>query len=167
GGLWPMDDTAVVGPRTRPVAAAALHLDRAVGPHPLDPNSLPHPGFSYREVLPRLPQGLRIAYAPDLGYAVVQSDVAEVVGEAVHAFEALGHHVELLKDGPPEPGRDWGLMGVFQLLGRLDPLLPDREHEFGRGFIANVKLGVQMTAPRYAAFRRRREELNRWCAEVF
>src|SRR5690606_38066561 len=99
--LWPMDDTAVVGPLTRTVEDAALHLDLTVGPHPLDPNSLPHPGFSYREVLPRLPQGLRIAYAPDLGYAVVQSDVAEVVGEAVHAFEALGHHVELLKDGPP------------------------------------------------------------------
>jgi aspartyl-tRNA(Asn)/glutamyl-tRNA(Gln) amidotransferase subunit A len=165
--LWPMDDTAVVGPLTRTVEDAALHLDLSVGAHPLDPNSLPHPGLSYREALPRLPDGLRVGYSPDLGYAVVQSDVAEVVGEAVHAFESLGHHVELVKDGPPEPGRDWGLMGVFQMLGRLDPFLPEREHEFGRGFIANVKLGVQMTPVRFAAFRRRREELNRWCAELF
>jgi aspartyl-tRNA(Asn)/glutamyl-tRNA(Gln) amidotransferase subunit A len=165
--LWPMDDTAVVGPLTRTVEDAALHLDLTIGAHPLDPNSLPHPGLSYREVLARCPDGLRIAFSPDLGYAVVQSDVAEVVGEAVQAFETLGHRVELIRGGPPEPGRDWGLIGVFQLLGRLGELLPEREHEFGRGFIANVKLGTQMTPERFAAFRRRREELNRWCAGLF
>ena len=165
--LWPMDDTAVVGPLTRSVEDAALHMDVTVGAHPLDPNSLPHPGLSYRQVLARLPDGLRIGFSPDLGYAVVQSDVAEVVGEAAHVFEQLGHAVEFVKGGPPEPGRDWGLMGVFQLLGRLDEFLPHRESEFGRGFINSVKLGVQMTPPRFAAFRRRREELNRWCAEIF
>jgi aspartyl-tRNA(Asn)/glutamyl-tRNA(Gln) amidotransferase subunit A len=165
--LWPMDDTAVVGPLTRTVEDAALHLDMVAGVHPLDPNSLPHPGLSYREVLPRLPDGLRIGYSPDLGYAVVQSDVADVVGEAVHVFEQLGHAVEFVKGGPPEPGRDWGLMGAFQLLGRLDGFLPHRESEFGRGFIKGVKLGAQMTAARFAAFRERREELNRWCAAIF
>jgi len=165
--LWPMDDTAVVGPLTRSVEDAALHMDVTVGAHPLDPNSLPHPGLSYREVLPRLPAGLRIGFSPDLGYAIVQSDVADVVGEAVHVFEQLGHAVDFVKGGPPEPGRDWGLMGVFQLLGRLGEFLPHREAEFGRGFIHNVKLGVQMTPARFAAFRQRREELNRWCAEVF
>ena len=165
--LWPMDDTSVVGPLTRTVEDAALHMDLTVGVHPLDPNSLPHPGLSYREVLQRLPAGLRIGYSPDLGYAVVQSDVAEIVGEAVHVFESLGHHLELVKGGPPEPGRDWGLMGVFQLLGTLDEYLPAREGEFGRSFLSNVKLGVEMTPLRFAQFRRRREELNRWCADYF
>ena len=165
--LWVMDDTAGHGPLTRTVEDAALHLDLTVGAHPLDPNSLPHPGFSYREVLSRLPDGLRVGYAADLGYAVVQSDVADAVGEAVHVFEQLGHPVEFVRGGPPEPGRDWGLMGVFQLLGQLEEFLPDREHEFGRGLINNVKLGVQMTPDRFAVYRRRREELNRWCAEIF
>jgi len=165
--MWVMDDTAGVGPLTRTVEDAALHLDVTVGAHPLDPNSLPHPGLSYREILPRLPSGLRIGFAPDLGYAVVQSDVADAVGEAVPTFETLGHHVELVKGGPPEPGRDWGLMAVFLLLGRIDPLLPEHESEFGRGLLANAKLGVQMTPKRFAEYRKRREELNRWCAEIF
>jgi aspartyl-tRNA(Asn)/glutamyl-tRNA(Gln) amidotransferase subunit A len=165
--LWPMDDTAVVGPLTRTVEDAALHMDLVVGAHPLDPNSLPHPGLSYREVLRRLPAGLRIGFSPDLGYAVVQSDVADIVGDAVPTFETLGHHVELVRGGPPEPGRDWGLMGVFQLLGRLGRYLPEREQEFGRGFINNVKLGTQMTPERFAGYRQRREELNRWCADIF
>jgi aspartyl-tRNA(Asn)/glutamyl-tRNA(Gln) amidotransferase subunit A len=165
--FWIMDDTAGHGPLTRTVEDATLHLDAVVGAHPLDPNSLPHPGLSYREVLKRLPAGVRIGYAADLGYAVVQSDVADVVGEAVHVFEELGHSVDLVRGGPPEPGRDWGLMGVYQLLGQLGEFLPDREHEFGRGLIHNVKLGVQMTPARFATFRKRREELNRWCADIF
>jgi aspartyl-tRNA(Asn)/glutamyl-tRNA(Gln) amidotransferase subunit A len=166
-GFWAMDDTSVVGPLARSVEDAALHLDLVVGPHPLDPNSLPHPGLSYVEVLRRCPDALRIGFSPDLGYAVVQSDVADVVGEAVAAFETLGHRVDLVKGGPPEPGRDWGLIGVFQLLGELGALLPEREAEFGRGFLAAVRMGDQMTPERFAAFRRRREELNRWCAELF
>ena len=165
--LWPMDDTAVPGPLTRTVEDAALHMDLVVGAHPLDPNSLPHPGLSYREILSRLPAGLRIGFSPDLGYAVVQSDVADVVGEAVPTFETLGHHVELVRGGPPEPGRDWGLMGVFQLLGELAEFIPDREDEIGRGLLANIKLGSQMTPDRFASYRKRREELNRWCAGIF
>ena len=76
--LWVMDDTAAYGPLTRTVEDAALFLDLAAGPDPRDPNSLPHPGISYRAVLADLPRGLRVGYSPDLGYAVVQSDVAEV-----------------------------------------------------------------------------------------
>ncbi len=165
--LWAMDDTSVVGPLTRSVEDAALHLDLTVGAHPLDPNSLPHPGLSYRERLRALPDHLRIAFSPDLGYAVVQSDVAERVAEAVRVFEKLGHAVEPLAAGPPEPARDWGLINVFQLLGHLSPLLPEHESEFGRAFLWAVKQGARMTPERYAEFRRRREELNRWCADLF
>jgi aspartyl-tRNA(Asn)/glutamyl-tRNA(Gln) amidotransferase subunit A len=165
--LWTMDDTAVHGPLTRTVEDAALHLDTVVGAHPLDPNSLPHPGISYRAVLRDLPGRLRFGFSPDLGYAVVQSDVAEVVAKAARAFEELGHSVELLDDGPPEPGEDWGLSGAWELLARLSPLLPDREADFGRGFISGVKMGRHMDAERWGAFRRRREELNRWCAAAF
>jgi aspartyl-tRNA(Asn)/glutamyl-tRNA(Gln) amidotransferase subunit A len=165
--LWVMDDTAVHGPLTRTVEDAALHMDVAVGPHPLDPNSLPHPGLSYRQILRDLPAGLRIGYAPDLGYAVVQSDVAEVAADAAQAFRELGHHVEPVVGGPPEPGWDWGFQGAFEMLSKLHPLLPEHEADFGRSFIAGVKAAEKMSADRWGSIRRRREELNRWCAEVF
>lgn len=165
--LWTMDDTAVHGPLTRTVEDAALHLDCVVGAHPLDPNSLPRPDLSYRAVLRDLPPGLRLGFSPDLGYAVVQSDVAEVVAKAARSFAELGHSVELLEGGPPEPGEDWGLSNAWELLARLAPLLPEREADFGRGFLSGVKLGRHMDAERWGAFRRRREELNRWCAATF
>jgi aspartyl-tRNA(Asn)/glutamyl-tRNA(Gln) amidotransferase subunit A len=165
--LWIMDDTSVVGPLTRTVEDAALHLDVTVGAHPLDPNSLPHPGFSYLAVLDDLPAPLRIAFSPDLGYAVVQSDVADAVYDAAREFEKLGHGFQEIAGGPPEPGRDWGMVGAFELLGRLSAYLPDREHEFGRAFLKGIRAGASMTPELWTTIRRRREELNRWCAEVF
>ena len=131
--LWVMDDTAVDGPLTRCAEDAAMHLDAVVGPHPLDPNSLPHPGRSYRDLLRDLPKGLRIAFSPDLGYAVVQRDVAEVVADATTVFQDLGHEVEWIEGGPPEPGRDWGLQGAFELLAKLEPLLPRTRGDLRQG----------------------------------
>jgi len=165
--MWVMDDTAVQGPLTRTVEDAALHLDCAVGPHPLDPNSLPHPGLAYGEILDALPPHLRIGYSPDLGYAVVQSDVAEVAYDAARAFEKLGHSFEEVAGGPPELGWDWGIVGAFELLAKIGHLLPEREHEFGRAFIHGVKAGVKVNPEIWGNMRRRRAELNQWCARIF
>jgi len=165
--LWTMDDTSVFGPLTRTVEDAALHMDAVVGNHPLDPNSLPHPGISYREVLPGLPSGLRVGYSPDLGYAVVQSDIAEITRDAARVFDEMGHRFEEVKEGIPELGRDWGMVSAFELLSRIGHLLPEREGDFGRSFIRGVKAGRQMTPELWGNVRRRRAELNRWCADVF
>src|SRR5204862_4546329 len=59
----------VSGPLTRSVRDAALWLDVTVGPHAADPFSLPHPGYSYQDIMQRPPHELRIAYNPTLGYA--------------------------------------------------------------------------------------------------
>jgi aspartyl-tRNA(Asn)/glutamyl-tRNA(Gln) amidotransferase subunit A len=165
--MWIMDDTSVVGPLTRTVDDAALHLDVTVGPHPLDPNSLPHPGISYRKALAEPLTKLRIGYSTDLGYAVVQSDVAEIAYDAARVFEELGHGFAEERSGLPEMGYDWGMVGAFELLGKLGPLLPDHEDEFGRGFIHGVKAGRHMSPQLWADVRRRREDLNGWCADIF
>jgi aspartyl-tRNA(Asn)/glutamyl-tRNA(Gln) amidotransferase subunit A len=165
--LWVMDDTAVDGPLTRCVADAALHLDCVAGPHPLDPNSLPAPGFSYLDILEDLPSGLRIGYSGDLGYAVVQSDVAAVVEDASRVFEALGHRLEPVSGGPPEPGREWGMSGAWELRAALDPLLPEREEDFGRSFIKGVLAAESMTPALWREMRRQRSEIGEWCAAVF
>src|SRR5262249_42264143 len=166
GDLWVMDDTAVQGPLTRTVEDAALFLDLTAGPHPLDPNSLPHPGISYRAALGDLPRGLRVGYSPDWGYAVVQSDVAQVAYDAARLF-AQDHHFEELAGGPPQLGRKWGMLGAFEGLGEIEPLLPEHEQEFGRGFLQGMLAGRRMTPLFWSQIRRERETLNRWCAEMF
>lgn len=167
GPYWDIGQTSVWGPLTRTVEDAALQLDLTCGPSPFDPYSLPAPGYAYADVLRDLPRGLRIAWSPDLGFATVQSDVAEVVEEAVHAFESHGHTIEQIEDGPPEPGRDWLLMGALDQLSKIGPLLPEHEEEFGRSYLRGVKAGASMTPERWGEFRKRREALNRWCADLF
>ena len=165
--LWVMDDTSVHGPLTRSVADAALHLDVAAGPHPLDPNSLPAQDLSYRAVLDDLPDGLRAAYSPDLGYAVVQSDVAEIAEAAAGLLPEMGISLEALDTGLPEPGGAWGMSGAWEMLAQLHTLLPEHEEEFGRSFIGGVKAGSRMTPERWGQMRRLRSEINRFCADVF
>ncbi|HIF98774.1 MAG TPA: amidase [Myxococcales bacterium] len=165
--LWVMDDTAVHGPLTRTVADAALHLDVVAGPHPLDPNSLPAAGFSYRAILDDLPSGLRAAYSPDLGYSVVQSDVAEITEAAAGLLPEFGISLEALEVDLPEPGGAWGFSGSWELLARLHTMLPEQEEDFGRSFIGGVKAGSRMTAERWGDMRRLRAEINNQLAEIF
>ncbi len=165
--LWITGDTAVWGPLTRTVEDAALLLDLTAGPHPLDPKSLPPAGLSYRDELRRLPRQLRLAFSPDLGYAVVQRDVAAAVERAARAFEDLGYPVDVIAGGPPELGIDWGMVGAFELYGELEPRFAEREADFGRGFIRAIRNGSHMTPAFWTAARRRRGELNEWCAEIF
>jgi len=165
---WVYDDTSVSGPLTKTVEDAALQLDQTVGASPGDPNSLPHPGFSYVEALGEaLPAGQRFAFSPDLGYAVVQSDVAAAAEEGARVFEKLGHRVETIHDGPPRMGREWGLLGAFMAAAKLRDYLPEREGEFGRAFIAGVKSAASMTPEIWGRMADQREALNRWCADLF
>jgi aspartyl-tRNA(Asn)/glutamyl-tRNA(Gln) amidotransferase subunit A len=165
---WRYGDTSVFGPLTKTVEDAALFLDQVVGPSAYDPNSLPHPGISYRQAVhgPQ-PEGLKIGYSPDLGYAVVQSDVAAAVDGAVRVFEKLGHRLEPVKGGPPPLGREWGMLGSFELAAHLHHLLPEHEDEFGRSFIAGVKYGWEMTPEIWQQSAQLRIQLNNWCAQLF
>ena len=166
-GIWVIEDTSVRGPLTRTVEDAALHLDAVVGAHPLDPNSLPHPGVSYRQKLRDLPDGLRVGFSSDLGFAVVQSDVADVVYDAARVFEELGHRFEPVEDGIQGMGRDWGMVGGLEIWPKFADRVPEHEQEFGRAFLGGVRKAIRITPERWGDIRRRREELNRWTAALF
>lgn len=165
---WEYTDTVCYGPLTKTVEDAAFFLDQVVGPSPFDPNSLPHPGYSYlQRVNEKLDGPLRIALSLDFGVTPVQPDIADAVEEAARVFERLGHIVERIPGGPPMLGPSWALLGNFAQLSRLARLLPEREHEFGRAFIAAVKEARALTPERWGELAAEREQLNRWCADLF
>jgi amidase len=79
---------------TRTVEDAALALTALSGPHPGDPLSFP---FAAQDLLAAVRGSVkdwRIAFSPDFGGFPVEPAVAEVVADAVRAFEAAGAHVE-------------------------------------------------------------------------
>jgi Asp-tRNA(Asn)/Glu-tRNA(Gln) amidotransferase A subunit family amidase len=165
---WSYAGTSVYGPLTKTVEDAALFMDQVVGHSNYDPSSLPHPGISYLETVRKPPpDALRIGYSPDLGYAVVQSDIASSVEEASREFEKMGHRIELMEGGPPLIGSDWNLISSFENASRLHSLLPEHEEDFTKAFLDGVKRAWDMPPERWGEAARKRNLVNDWCAETF
>jgi len=165
---WDYGDTTHYGMTTKTVEDAAFFLDQVAGPSPYDPNSLPAPSISYFETAKRpIKDKLIIGFSPDLGYAVVQSDIAAAVEEGVKVFENMGHKVELIDGGPPMLGREWGLFGAFELSAKLRDILEKHESDFGRSFISGIKNTNQLDSKWWHDLTINRAKLNNWCAEIF
>jgi aspartyl-tRNA(Asn)/glutamyl-tRNA(Gln) amidotransferase subunit A len=84
------------GPMARRIADVARALDVTVGPDPTDLQSLPRPEASWLAALddPHVP--VRVTYAPTLGFATVDAEVANVCAGAVSVLESLGAEVTVL-----------------------------------------------------------------------
>lgn len=160
-------DTVAFGPITRTVRDAALFLDAVVGTHPSDPDSLPHPGISYVETLEHLPQRLRIAWSPTLGYAKVQPDVMREVRDAVRVFEKLNHDVEELHETIPDPGLAWVIVAGGEVYAQIAHLLDDHRSEFGRGFLTGTERARDLTPVHYGQAQRARTELVNFLWHLF
>ena len=103
--LSPFGTVAHVGPIARSVTDAALMLNVLSLPDARDWHALPYESRDWRSGLDQGVDDLRIAFSPDLGYANVDGEVADIVREAVKVFTELGAHVEEKHPGfeNPEP----------------------------------------------------------------
>ena len=91
---WVYDPFSVTGPLARTVPDAALMLSVMAGPDDRVPISISEPG----EPLARAAQGdvagLRVAWSPDLGRAVVDPEVLDICRSTLKSWESLGCRVE-------------------------------------------------------------------------
>ena len=103
--LSPFGTVAHVGPIARSVTDAALMLNVLSLPDARDWHALPYEARDWRSGLDHGIDDLRIAFSPDLGYAEVDREVADIVRQAVRVFTQLGAHVEEKDPGfeNPEP----------------------------------------------------------------
>jgi aspartyl-tRNA(Asn)/glutamyl-tRNA(Gln) amidotransferase subunit A len=134
--LIPIQQISVPGPLTRTVEDAALFLDCVSGYHPADPLSLPPPTQSYLKCLDELPDCLRIAFSPTLGYARVQKDVMTLVEKAARSFEEMGHKVELWEGSLPDTGETWSKLIYCDIFAQLYQDLESNRQEMGRTIVA-------------------------------
>jgi len=80
---------AVVGCLTTTVADTALLLDVMAGPDGRDRTCLPPPPVSYHDGLDRVDlSGVRVAWSSDLGFAVVDPEIAAIAERAARSFAA-------------------------------------------------------------------------------
>jgi len=118
-----------VGPMTRTVEDAALMLDVISRPDARDWFALPYDERDYRDGLNDGIDGLPIAFAPTLGGASVDPEVAEIVARAVTTFGELGAHVV---EAAPDLGdvarieRMHWWTGAARVVGSIAPELRER-----------------------------------------
>ncbi len=107
-GLVPQYPASVVemlshaGPMARSVRDAALMLTVMAGEDPRDRVSFPDQ-TDYLKAMEGGIAGLRVAWSPDLGYAIVDQEVREIAAAAAGRFEELGCLVEEAHPDLPNP----------------------------------------------------------------
>lgn len=103
-----------IGPMSRTVADSALMLSVITGPDDRDRHSLPAANFDWMKALEGDIKGLKVAYSSDWGYAAVDLEVRQIVGNAVKVFEQeLGCIVEEANPGWDDPyDTFWALVAL-------------------------------------------------------
>jgi aspartyl-tRNA(Asn)/glutamyl-tRNA(Gln) amidotransferase subunit A len=160
-GFW------TLGPMTRTVSDAALYLDCAAGSHPSDPDALPSANQSFLQSLENMPEGLRIAFSPALGYARVQNDVMRLVEEAVGCFEKLGHRVHIWKGELPDVGGAWSDFSNCELYAQLHKDLEKNRQDMGRTMVMALDHAKSFSMADHIEAQKLRTELNQAMEALF
>jgi aspartyl-tRNA(Asn)/glutamyl-tRNA(Gln) amidotransferase subunit A len=104
-----------IGPITRTVADAALMLSVLAGPTSRDRHSLPDERLDWSDLDCGKLRGLRVAFSPDLGFAAVDPEVAEIARAAATDFSRACGLV--LETAAPDTG---DVQPLFESLVALD-----------------------------------------------
>jgi amidase len=157
------------GPLTRTVEDAALVVDAVAGYDPRDPFALDEPA-NLSGAVRRSVSGWRIAYSPDFDVFPVDRRVAEVVGDAVNAFEQEGAHVEEVKLGIERDQRElsdlWCRLIIpinvefFEnMKARGLDLLAEHRDDFPPEYLRWIDEGYRLTVPQMARDQQMRSEI--------
>jgi aspartyl-tRNA(Asn)/glutamyl-tRNA(Gln) amidotransferase subunit A len=147
------------GPLTRTVRDAALMLDVIAGPDDRDRHSLPAAGRSYLEACEGGIAGLSVAWSPDLGYARLDPEVAELCAAAAERFESFGGHVEVVSPSWEDPEEIFRVMVGAETWSAWGDRLEADGEKMDRSLRALMKFGGGVTAEQYLRAMRRRQDL--------
>ena len=146
------------GPITRTVRDAALAMEVIAGRDDRDRHSLPDTGLRYLPFLGGDLKGLKIAWSPDLGYAVVDPRVLEVTSAAVGTFDTLGGTVEAATPEAGTLGRVffaiWGMTYASRYLDKLE----EWREQMDPGLVTLIEQGKDRLATEYASAALEREK---------
>jgi aspartyl-tRNA(Asn)/glutamyl-tRNA(Gln) amidotransferase subunit A len=162
--------TAVPGALTTTVADSARLLDVMAGPHRRDRSSLPAPTVRYEDAIESLDVGgMRIGWSSDLGFAVVDPEVAEI---AHAAFEALVAAGTLRLDAGPfefaDPIPVWAKLGGADTWVHIpDGCWPERADELDPRVRPGFDSAARVTLPQFGAVLRERLAIEDAMADLF
>lgn len=116
-------DLSTKGPMARTIREVTLALDVVVGPEATDLRSLPMPDTSWTRSLNELGAPRKVGWAPTLGYATVDREVAAICQAAVDRIASLGTEVvevdPVFDDDPGAAFMVLAMAGNERVLGHL------------------------------------------------
>ncbi len=157
------------GPLTRTVGDAALMLNVIAGPDPRDPNCL-------RDQRPDFVQALRskgragrlkAAWSPNLGYAVVDSEVISVAEAAARSLDSLGCDVEEATPAIGEPFSTFRTIALADGYAAHAHLLEDQADILVSYVKSTLERGKQVTGADYSRALRDLERFRRQMVDFF
>ena len=152
-----------LGPMTRTVADSALMLNIMAGADPRDRLSFPTE-TDYLASLEGSIAGLRVAWSPDLGYALIDPEVRDIVAKAALRFEELGCHVEEAHPDLEDPWESivhiiWASAFAGLHLHDLDAV----RDQIDPGLVRVIEQGLQLSGAEVAiAYARRNDYYHAW-----
>lgn len=152
-------DTSVLGAMVRTVRDIARFMDQVVGTHESDPNSLPHPGYKYEDVLEQLPKQLRIAWSPDLGYANIEPYVRRECLNGLKAFEEMGYGIDEVGHVFDDMKGAWGRISSTETYATIYEKLEEHRDRFGHAFLEGTMLAEEVTWDKFGHLQRARATL--------
>lgn len=165
-----VSETSVYGALTTTVGDAARHLDVAAGPHARDRASLPRPAVNYERAAETLDvAGLRAAWSPDAGYAVVEPDVGKLAHAAAIALvDACGLELVDREFRSVSALKTWLTAGAADMWLELEKgMWPEVADELTGINRASLRRTAEWTVPRFADAWRHRHQLEDDVAALF
>jgi amidase len=149
---WPAalgwSQLSVDGPMGRTVADVALQLSAIAGPDPRVPIALDDDPAGFAAALPERLDGLRVAWAPDLGgRVVVDPAVLAVLGAAVPVFEDLGATVEEACPDLSEADEVFGTLRAWLFEAAYGEISRQHPDQVKSSIRWNAELGARLTGP--------------------
>ena len=163
-------ETSVHGALTTTVADAARHLDVTAGPDDRDRASLPPAGISYERAIEELDvTGMTATWSLDLGFAVVDPEVAELTYAAAERLvEAAGLRLVERPFAPTNPLRAWWGLGAIDINMDVERgMFPERAEEFMPDNRRSLEVTSTYSVAQFARQVKRRHRLEAEVAELF
>ena len=151
---------------TRYVEDTALMLDIVKGWDVRDVNSVPDDGISYLKAIEEVPDGVKIAFSADLGYATVDPEVEETVRSAAFKLEKFGE-VEEVKLNVPNLEQDLVTKVVLEVVTFMGDRMSEWEKVAYPPYLGFMALAQSLTYREYIKIEERKMELWKSLKDVF
>jgi Asp-tRNA(Asn)/Glu-tRNA(Gln) amidotransferase A subunit family amidase len=156
------------GPLARTVQDLALCLQAVAGPDPTDDLSLPRLGIDYVDRLETVePNGRRVAYSVDLGFAPVEPAVKQCFLGAVERLRKAGWQLEASHPETEDPSAIYSVICYCEQYACEGHLLEQSRDKIADHIVEMIEAGQDLSGAEYVQAQHERAGYTRLWSEFF